>query len=980
MKITALGLAAFLTLATADPALARETPNGEVQIPLAIYQQLVEAAKQPRRAPSGFALGSAEVDVRVEENAGRASAEIRVALDIQVFEDQWVLVPILPPATPVGTVTVDGKPVQLMSTPAGLAWGVQAPGSYAMKLHYTVDAVRSSAGFTLPLPLPEAAATKLRANLPGDGLEASAIPAAGVSVRSDGGRTTLTATVPTTPGVQLSWRSLAREGHTLSRAVYSGTLVGDAIEWTGELSVELPSNEPVTLELLPVHVTLDEVKVDGAAAPVAVSGGSFAAVVRGRGAHRVSLSFQVPVQRGDGPPQVRLEIPQIPISRFELTLPGRKEVTVQPASNVAQQSDEKSTRATFNVPMTRHVELSWTEAVPEDLATETRAHASVFHAFHAEEGVLYAMALLELEVARGELRAVELELPGNVQVNRIQSGSGGISDWRVTSEGEGASQLVTVFLDHPLTGALRLAVDYDRSLPDGGAPDQEFAIPLLTARAVQRQRGMVALLSTSDVALRPETLEGITRVGENQLPAFFRERLDRTVAHTFKYVETGPTLRVATTRPEPSLAKFDAEVNTLISLTDVTLKGSASVDVNVKSGGLASLQLELPPDVNLLSLSAPSLRSHRGQVERGRQRVDVEFTQNMEGQFRVTVVYERITTDADSELSVPTLRVVGAEVEQGRIAVEALAAMEVQTATADQLSSVDPSDLPQQLILKTTNPILLAFKYVHVDPPHALALRITRHQEIAVQSAAIDRADYRTLFTADGLAVTTARFTVRNSRKQFLRVRLPAGAEVWSAAVDGRPEKPALSESAEGEDAHGAGPEILIKVINSAEGFPVELVYATPVASMGWVGRVGAALPKPDMVVTRSRWDVYLPDRFRYAEPDGNMDLVETATPISAAALQAELDAIERAGVRPVPSLPIRVPSAGVHLAFEKLYANQAEDDAAFAVSYATVGTARLGQVLFALLVLASAGFLVYRGREWWAGRARPSPPPATVF
>ena len=339
--------------------------------------------------------------------------------------------------------------------------------------------------------------------------------------------------------------------------------------------------------------------------------------------------------------------------------------------------------------------------------------------------------------------------------------------------------------------------------------------------------------------------------------------------------------------------------------------------------------------------------------------VTVEFTQEMEGQLRIEVAYERITTDGESELSVPTLNVLGAEVEQGQIAVEALSAVEVRVAAAEQLSSLDPAELPQQMILKTTNPILLAYKYVHVDPPFALALKVTRHREVAVQSAAIDRADYRTLFTRDGLAVTTARFTVRNSRKQFLRVRLPEGAEVWSAAVGGKPEKPAIAESngANGNGSNGHSPEILIKVLNSVEGFPVELIYTTPTSELGRFGRIGAHLPRPDMVVTRSHWDVFLPDRYAYGTPTTNMDLVVNQQAMSRDSLAAELEAVRATQ----PALPpvIEVPTAGVHYAFEKLYANQADDEATFSIPYASSFGATLGQ---ALALLGTALF--------WAGIA----------
>ena len=44
---------------------------------------------------------------------------------------------------------------------------------------------------------------------------------------------------------------------------------------------------------------------------------------------------------------------------------------------------------------------------------------------------------------------------------------------------------------------------------------------------------------------------------------------------------------------------------------------------------------------------------------------------------------------------------------------------------------------------------------------------------LGTQEAVIERAEYHTLFTRDGLYVTLARFDVKNSRKQFLRVELP---------------------------------------------------------------------------------------------------------------------------------------------------------------------------------------------------------------
>ena len=130
---------------------------------------------------------------------------------------------------------------------------------------------------------------------------------------------------------------------------------------------------------------------------------------------------------------------------------------------------------------------------------------------------------------------------------------------------------------------------------------------------------------------------------------------------------------------------------------------------------------------------------------------------------------------------------------------------------------------------------------------------------------------------------------------------------------------------------------------------------------MNGFGRIFAHLPRPDMVVTRSRWDVYLPDRFRYGTPNTNMDLVVDGIATSRRALQAEMVALRRSAAVPQPMQPlqIEVPDAGVHYAFTKLYANQSEQDAFFSLPYTSGAGARLG---LGLSLLGTALFWIACG------------------
>jgi hypothetical protein len=301
----------------------------------------------------------------------------------------------------------------------------------------------------------------------------------------------------------------------------------------------------------------------------------------------------------------------------------------------------------------------------------------------------------------------------------------------------------------------------------------------------------------------------------------------------------------------------------------------------------------------------------------------------MDGQFRIELIYERIMLDGAAETTVPWVEVVDADVEHGRLAIEALSALEVQASLVEQLSSLEINELPRQLVLKTTNPILLAYRYVRTEKPFALELRITRHEEIDVQVAAIDSANYQTLFTTDGLAVTRVQFDVRNSRRQFLRLSLPPDSEIWSVFVNGNAQKPAFASDTETDTK-----DVLIKMINSATAFPVELVYATRGAAMHNFGRIKSSLPRPDMIVTHTNWDVYVPAAPRYGSPRTNMDII--AAQIITSVQDASVEMLRGAVTNVISGEPLHIelPTQGLLYRFAKLYANQSAEDAQFSLRY----------------------------------------------
>lgn len=930
--------------------------GGEVRLPLKMFSDLAAKAgdpKKPALAPATpYALAQAEVEAQLPDAAG-SPAKVEVTLTVHVLTDEWTSVPLLPVGTSLSRALLDDAPIALSALRGDLVWSTNARGTHVLKLSYAAAVRASVGGQALVLPIPAASAISFTARIPGSGLDVAVIPSSGFETSEEDGHTVVRAAVPTASGIQVSWRVPQERKVLITSARYDGTQKGKVVSWRAQFSLRSQSFESVTVPILGRGVAVADARLDGKPAIVLEEGEYLAIQVQGAGRHEVVVDFETPVSEEGGPPGTRLWLPRPPQSTFTLSLPGKKEVSVQPAAGVELAARGDRTVATVHLPPSDEAVFSWPGALPEAVKENLRANAEVYHFVRAEEGVLQIEAIVAYEVTRGATSRINAFLPAGVVVNRVVGD--GVSEWRAEKHPRG--QQLSVFLDRELRESYRFQVSYEILLGGGGEKAPAQAIPLLQPADVHRQRGMVALLSGTELEVRPQAESSMNKVGENQIPAWAREGIPQAVAHTYKYVETNASLSVVLAPPEKKRGKFDAVVDTLFSVGDGVLKASASVEIAIKAGKLMDLELTLPENINLIGVTAPSLREHKVSGEEGKpQTLALQFTQEMEGTLRIEVAYERgLGADVEKVL-VPAIHVPGADMEQGRLAVEALSAVEVQAVESDRdnrLLPLDVQELPRQLTLRTTNPVLMAYKYVHADPPFALTLEVRRHAELKVQVASIDRASYQTLFTRHGLSLTRVSYQIRNRRKQFLAVQLPEGSELWSAELSGQPVKPAA----------GAKPsQILVPLVNSAVPFSVEIVYRTTVPRLGFAGWLRGALPVPDVVEAQSTWDVFLPDDLEYGQVDSNMRVAVEAEPTSTQpdlAASARALAGEDAGkAEPEASgggvLPLRmdVPTHGIHFRFEKLFANQGEEDSRFSIHYSTGAAHGTGGLLLFLSVL----------------------------
>jgi hypothetical protein len=294
--------------------------------------------------------------------------------------------------------------------------------------------------------------------------------------------------------------------------------------------------------------------------------------------------------------------------------------------------------------------------------------------------------------------------------------------------------------------------------------------------------------------------------------------------------------------------KLYADTKTLVAIGDGSMTCRAQVGISVLHTGIRSVALSVPADVSVLEVSGRSISDWN--VEKGA--LAIRFSREVLGSNLLNIVYERTDAKTKGTQSVPLLHVVNVIRERGTIGVVALANVEITASKHTNATPLDVSELPVETLRMTSRPILLAFRYIGKQPE--LVLGVKKHTEAKVLLTLGDSALATIMQTDDGRRITKIIYNVRNNRNQFFRLRLPKGADVWTATVAGKDIRPAV-------DADG---RVMIPLVRSAVGgaslaaFPVELVYVES-EKVGKSGSMRISLPQSDQPVMHLMVQLYLP-------------------------------------------------------------------------------------------------------------------------
>ncbi len=492
--------------------------------------------------------------------------------------------------------------------------------------------------------------------------------------------------------------------------------------------------------------------------------------------------------------------------------------------------------------------------------------------------------------------AVQLQVPNAWQVNSVLL-AGVPVVWEVVERGPDAVdtseplQTIHVELAQPLhpgqSGEIELRAQ--RYPPDWLTDDGSASVvPLPEVRVVgaDELEGTILIQTPPDIELQMEDLSSdLQPVAADPTRA---ELPQAATALQFRYQDQAVVRGQLNVRTKP--AKVSAETLAFARLDHTVLHVHYQLDLHVTRGKIHDIHFTLPAALgNRIQVSTVDSPvriieqqrmvkgdSDSGAMDEAQSQWKIVLDQPVTSDLTLAVSCEQAldTAAASTEMldrpwTIPVLVLADVSRQSGIVALEAAGDQEIAFAP-ENLRDLDPADVPQPRAYVPRQRIVAAYQYARL--PYRLTASATGHKSEPVLTAVCESTEITSVPTREGRTLNQARFLLRTANLQHALVKLPEGAELWSAVLDGDP--------IEVRESQGS---ILVplppRTAAATEARDLTLLYETASPTMYHRGLWDRLLPQPftqsppeiEMTTLGTSW---------YLHPPEGMKLVSSSGPL----------------------------------------------------------------------------------------------------
>ncbi len=510
-------------------------------------------------------------------------------------------------------------------------------------------------------------------------------------------------------------------------------------------------------------------------------------LAQARGDFKIELEYQIRLQPGAGEAGFRLPTPFGLVNQVTLTVKDRDvDISGQNAVAVERRYEGSNTVAKLVFSPVAAATVGW-KPRSRDVKTENAIfYAEVSQLYVPSAGVIEGAHRVAIRPAQGELSELTLDVPKGTTVTDVIDGSRreaseksappASDSGRVTAAAPG---IVALWRFDPDTHKLRVTFNRPQSRPFSvlvrsqvatGPLPYEQTVGLLSVESAANQIGVLGVATGAEVQLdsvnardfAPINLEdfsgGVVPTLAAQIPGL-------TVRRAFRYADVKAEARLKASPVEPDVR---VETQDTLSLGEDRTVLAVNATVDITRAGIFKLSFGLPAGFDVESISGAALSHWTGSKNEAGRVITLNLNGKTEGrqQFALSLAGPGVKASRPTgSWSVPQLVWREAGKQQGTLVVAPEQGIQLQVATMDGLSQLDPqrSGIRQKGVL--------AFRVL--QSPWKLALDLEQIdswiQVTSLQHATVSEAQMK--------IAANLHYQIENAGLKALRVALPTNAE-----------------------------------------------------------------------------------------------------------------------------------------------------------------------------------------------------------
>jgi hypothetical protein len=446
-------------------------------------------------------------------------------------------------------------------------------------------------------------------------------------------------------------------------------------------------------------------------------------------------------------------------------------------------------------------------------------------AYHHGQNELAIEAEIELDVREAPLRELILRVPKGYAVARINVP--GMNDYFLREPADEPDAELRLVYGQPVSGRQVVQLRLERNKPLG---ESNWVLPRVQVARAKSVRGNVGVSADAGFRLTSERTESLTEIAT----AFFPRKIANLQA-AFRLSDPGWQ---ATMRVERLPQTVQADAFHLFSIGEGVAYGSSVMNYVISGAPMSAFRVELSDEYSNVEFTGKDVRNW----QKTTNGYIVQLHSPVAGAYTLLATYERSFRAQGETLGFAGSRPTDAQSESGHTLIISAFQFQVNPVELSSgLLTLETGEVPAEYRLFFDAPILAAYRYT--SRPFNLRLALSPLEQGQSLAQVVDRASLLTRISSEGQVLTDVTYFVKNRGHPNFRLVLPAGVELWSAAVDGTSVVPVKDKEANLIPLpQHADPNTVLKL-------DLKLAAKSPVAS-----RVSVAAPIVSAPVMLAEW------------------------------------------------------------------------------------------------------------------------------